>query len=67
MRDGIRLLNQRRGQEKIAFKDVADHLVDYVERFPDEAEAIDKLARFLAGVEDVDHEHAGPRELGSDV
>jgi hypothetical protein len=57
--DGIERLRHTRGGEHVTFSDVADHLDDYVARRPVDADAIERLARFLAGVEDVEHEHDG--------
>lgn len=58
--DGLQRLRSKRGHEEVTFADVADHLADFVERRPDARATIDQLAGFLAGVEDVDHEHDGP-------
>jgi hypothetical protein len=57
--DGVRTLRERRGREEVTFDDVADHLEDHVRRWPDDADAIERLARFLARVEDVPHDHDG--------
>ena len=57
MGDGIDNLRNRRGREQVSFDDIADHLADYAERHPDDGPAIDRLAGFLARVEDVDHDH----------
>jgi hypothetical protein len=65
--DGIKLLMDKRGGENVTFRDVADHLADYLDRFPDEEHPIDKLARFLAGVEDVAHDHEAGAPIGSDA
>lgn len=65
--EGIQLLMDKRGGEQITFKDVADHLADYLDRFPDEEHAVDVLARFLAGVEDVPHDHDAGAKIGSDA
>ncbi|MGH2794759.1 MAG: DUF6104 family protein [Actinomycetota bacterium] len=65
--DGIRLLMDKRGNEQITFRDVADHFADYLDRFPDETDPVDKLARFLAGVEDVLHDHDAGAPIGSDA
>lgn len=64
--DGVKLLTERRGSERVTFTDVTDHMADYLDRFPDEQEAIDKLARFLAGVEDIEHDHSAA-PIGSDA
>jgi len=64
--EGMEILKEKRGTEQVTFKDVVDHLADYAGRFPSDAAVVDKIARFLAGVEDIDHEHdtAG---IGSDA
>lgn len=54
---GIDALRDRRGAEKVTFGDVADHLEDHLRRWPADGPAIDRLASFLAGVEDVPHDH----------
>ena len=64
--DGIKLLTERRGSEQVTFKDITDHMADYLDRFPDEEHPVDKLAKFLAGVEDIDHDHS-VRPIGSDA
>lgn len=43
----------------MTFADVADHLEDYLRHHPEDGRAIDRVASFLAGVEDVDHDHEG--------
>ena len=57
MGDGIQMLRDKRGDERVTFSDVCDHLVDFVRRSPEHAAATDELASFLARVEDVDHAH----------
>ncbi len=57
MDDGVELLRDKRGHERITFADVCDHLVDFRRRSPEHAPAVKELAGFLARVEDVDHEH----------
>lgn len=64
MTSGIDILRAKRGDERVTFADVADHLVDYSERHPDAAATVDALARFLAGVEDVRHDHDADTERG---
>ena len=63
---GIKLLMDKRGKEQITFADVADHLEDYVEQHPEENDVVDKVARFLAAVEDDEHDHQA-QEIGSDA
>jgi hypothetical protein len=55
----VEWLRDRRGHERVAFDEVADHLEDFVRANPSAGETVDRLAAFLAGVEDVDHEHEG--------
>jgi hypothetical protein len=57
--DGVQRLREQRGEEKVSFNDVADHVEDFVNRNADSGETLDRFAGFLAGVEDVDHEHEG--------
>ena len=63
---GIEVLLEKRGDEQVTFQDVADHLADYIDKFPREANAVDNIAKWLAGIEDVGHEHEA-REVGSDA
>jgi hypothetical protein len=56
---GVRRLRDERGGEEVTFADVADHLEDYLRHHPEDGRAIDRVASFLAGVEDVDHDHEG--------
>lgn len=63
---GIEILIEKRGDEQVTFQDVADHLADYVDKFPRETDTVDNVAKWLAGVEDIDHEHEA-REVGSDA
>ena len=63
---GTEMLVDKRGDERVTFKEVADHLADYAGRFPAEAETVDNIARFLAGIEDVDHRHE-KTEIGSNA
>ena len=57
--DGLRRLRDQRGEEKVSFNDVADHVEDFVSRNADSRETLDRFAGFLAGIEEVDHEHEG--------
>ena len=56
---GVDRLRAKRGHEQVTFDDVADHLEDFVRRRPEARATIEAFAAFLAGVEDVDHEHEG--------
>ena len=60
--NGVERLRNKRGDQEVTFADVADHFEDFVKRHPESRETIDKLASFIAGVEDLDHQH---REEGS--
>lgn len=57
--DGVDRLRAKRGHEQVTFDDVADHFEDFVRRRPEARATIEQFAAFLAGVEDVDHEHEG--------
>jgi len=57
--DGVGRLREQRGEERVTFNDVADHVEDFVRRDPDSSATMDRFAAFLARVEDVDHEHEG--------
>jgi hypothetical protein len=54
---GVERLRSQRGDEEVTFGDVADHLVDYMDRHPESRETVDDLAAFLARVEGIDHDH----------
>ena len=54
---GVELLRKRHGDEQVTFKDVADHLSDYLKRHPAALRAIDGFARYVAEVEDVGDDH----------
>ena len=62
--DGIRRLREARGDEQVTFDDVADHMVDFADRDPSARDPIDRLARFLAEIEKVDHDHEADPERG---
>ena len=62
--EGIERLRSRRGSQKVTFDDVADHLVDYVDRHPDSQAVVDDLAGFLASVERIDHDHDASPDRG---
>ena len=60
----IEELREARGDEKVTFADVADHLMDALERRPDAASEIGMVARHLKDVEQRAHDHAN-EALGS--
>ena len=45
---GIELLRKLRGDERISFSDIADHMIDYAKNHPGAFSAIDAFARCLA-------------------
>jgi hypothetical protein len=45
---GIGELRDRRGDEQVSFNELADQLVAFVERSPQDAPTIDALASYLA-------------------
>ena len=55
--NGVERLRSKRGDQEVTFADVADHLEDFVNRHPDSRQTVEKLASFIAEVEDVDHQH----------
>jgi hypothetical protein len=61
---GIERLRSQRGGEEVTFNDVADHLVDYVERHSENRSVIEDLAGFLARVEMIDHDHDASPDRG---
>lgn len=64
MADAIERLRDKRGAEDVTFADVADHLRDYTDLHPDEGGAVQRIAAFLADVEDVPHDHEADAEHG---
>jgi hypothetical protein len=54
---GAEMLRSRRGDQRVTFSDIADHLEDYQRRRPKDAEVIERLAAFLATVEMIHHDH----------
>lgn len=57
MIQGIELLRAKRGDEKVSFNDIADHLVQFHELFPDETDTVHRIAAFLAKIDDKPHTH----------
>jgi len=64
MTEGINMLRAARGPNLVSFSDVADHLVDYVERHPGDRDVIDQFAAFLTMVEQIPHDHDADPERG---
>jgi hypothetical protein len=55
--NGVERLRNKRGDQEVTFADVADHLEDFVNRHPDSRQTVEKLASFMAEVEDINHQH----------
>jgi Family of unknown function (DUF6104) len=64
MSDEIERLRAKRGDQDVKFSQVADHLHDYVDTRPDDGDAVQRLAAFLADVEDVPHRHENDPQRG---
>lgn len=64
MTPGIFALRDQRGPQYVTFDEIADHLFDFVERNPNHAAVVDRIARFLADVEFVPHSHAADPNRG---
>jgi hypothetical protein len=62
-RAAIEALRRARGEEAVTFSDVADHLMDVLQRRPDAARDVETIARYLTVIEERPHDHDGP--LGS--
>jgi hypothetical protein len=57
MGEHIQILRVSRGGQQVSFSEIADHLMDYVERYPEDHAATERLAAFLTWVEQVPHDH----------
>ena len=66
MGEGIEELRDKRGDQDVKFEQVCDHFNDYADRHPETRAVIEDVARFIANVEDIDHEHDehGTRGIG---
>ena len=64
MAEGIEMLRGKRGDEGVTFNDVCDHLRDYIERHPEHERPLDEFARFIANVEDMEHNHERDAKRG---
>jgi len=64
MGDEIERLRAKRGEEEVKFAQVADHLRDFTDMGPDDGDVIQRLAGFLADVEDQPHDHDADRDHG---
>lgn len=57
MADEIERLRDKRGEQDVKFAQVADHLRDFTDIRPDDGDAVQRVAAFLADVEDEPHRH----------
>ena len=57
MGQGVEELREKRGEEEVTFGNVCDHLNDYADRHPQARETVEDFARFVANVEDIEHDH----------
>ena len=64
MGDEIERLRAKRGEQEVKFAPVADHLRDFTDIRPDAGDVVQRLAGFLADVEDEDHAHENDPDHG---
>jgi Family of unknown function (DUF6104) len=64
MGDEIERLRVKRGDEDVKFAQIADHLRDFTDLRPDDGDLVQRLAAFLADVEDEPHDHEADRDHG---
>ena len=64
MVDGITMLRAQRGEQSVAFSEVADHLFDYCGLHPEAAATLHHFAAFLTAVEYVPHDHDAHPDRG---
>jgi hypothetical protein len=62
--DEIQRLRDKRGDQDVTFANVADHLRDFTDINPDDGNVVQRLAAFLADVEDEDHSHDADPDRG---
>ena len=62
--DGINMLRAGRGDQRLSFDEVADHLFDYCDLHPESAAALQGFAAFLTAVEYVPHDHDAHPDRG---
>jgi len=60
----IERLRDKRGEQDVKFSQVADHLRDFSDMCPDAGDVVQRVAAFLADVEDEPHEHENDPERG---
>ena len=64
MGDEIERLRAKRGDEDVKFAQIADHLRDFTDIRPDDGDVIQRVAAFLADVEDEPHDHDADADHG---
>jgi hypothetical protein len=64
MADEIERLRAKRGDQDVKFAQVADHLRDWTDVHPDDGDAVQRVAGFLADVEDEPHTHENDPKRG---
>ena len=64
MGDEIERLRGKRGDEDVKFAQVADHLRDFTDMRPDDGDVVQRVAAFLADVEDEPHDHDADADHG---
>jgi hypothetical protein len=64
MVDGISMLRGQRGEQRVAFREIADHLVDYCDLHPESEAVLQRFAAFLTAVEYVPHDHDAHPDRG---
>jgi len=64
MGDEIERLRDKRGEQDVKFAQVADHLRDFSDGNPDDGDVVQRVAAFLADVEDEPHAHENDPERG---
>jgi hypothetical protein len=62
--DEVERLRDKRGDEDVKFGQVADHLHDYTDLHPADGDAVQRVAAFLADVEDIPHDHDNAPQRG---
>lgn len=53
----IELLRERRGDQRVLFGEICDHMAGYLDEHPEDDKAVQRLALFLAKADDTGHEH----------
>lgn len=62
--DEIERLRSKRGDQDVKFAQIADHLRDFTDIRPDDGDTVQRVAAFLADVEDEPHWHEDDPDHG---